>query len=218
MQKDGQLLDGNAVTATGVAVHVESVSKRIKATYVSGLRARGGAFRDYYPSDRQEYVWDRAAELCLTNGLSPEEHVYALLEVTRDPFPALLLGASAIARTRAYSSHLQTDPELDVRSQLVHLGGLLSTGYTLEDVLTNSEVNFSAAFRYFVAQRVGLLDVANAYQQRALCELKLNPALARVLTTAISRDIHADRRAEKNSFCASGPGCSYDPCGQRQSG
>lgn len=172
---------------------IATVARIVRQAYVFSLHARQGRWLRYAPHPRKNWVWTKAAKLCLQHELDPAAHVRSLTETVRDPYPEMLLGEKAVERTTKFIAKPpeHRDERVYLQSQLVHLENCLHTGKDLAHVLMSETADLTSAFRYYMAVRTGLHTVATKYRYEARLELLLKPELRKLLIPLLS-GAHAD--------------------------
>ena len=180
--------DGHILAEPVTGEDIAAVARVIRQAYVFSLRGRQGRWRRYAPHPQKNWVWIKAAELCLQHRLDPVAQVRSLTEAVRDPHPEMLVGEKAVKRTTRFMAKPSEcrDELLYLQSQLVHLQNSLNTGEDLANVLVLESADLTSAFRYCVALRAGLHTVAAKYRHKARLELLLRPELRKLLGPLLS--------------------------------
>jgi len=156
---------------------ISETSDQLRESYTVCFRSRGGWCARWIPGGKFNDTWRKAAILCLKEGLDPDSHVRALLTTVRNPYPNMLVGERAVARTRSFVEREGCDEVVLFKAQLAKLRGCLNVGEPLEQSLTKQTGDFSATFRYCVASQAGLPAIAMRYKEEAMRELQFRPKL-----------------------------------------
>jgi len=158
------------------------VAKQVRDCYTRLIRARGGVWEHWRPSDRLSNVWVEAASICLQHGFTAEDHVTALLGEIRRPQPTMLLGERAVERTEKYVNRANRNDYWDFCAQLGQVRCANESGEDVEQVLADTSRDFSPAFRYCLAANCGFDELAGRYKDAARQELLMKPKLREMLS------------------------------------
>lgn len=164
---------------------IQQTANFIRVLYVKYLRKKSSRWRRYTPGARQAVFFKKAAELCLQNHLDPDAHVRALISSVEIPHPYMLLGKQALVRTRLFVRSEAKNDFLDFKAQLANLDNRLKTGESLECILNGPSGDLSPGFRYAIAIKAGLLDLAKTFEPAAKAEFRFRPKFKELLVQAV---------------------------------
>jgi hypothetical protein len=163
-----------------------AVAERIRACFVSAVRSRSGAYSRYLPSFSRSSCFERAAQICLENGIDPDVYVMSTVNAIRCVTPEHLALPEALCRAIKQPRLKTTDESIRISSQLAKLRGQLSSGENIVDLLSNVYESFTPSFRWCVAVNVGLLSLAASYWDEARREMLMHPELVDIIKTMLS--------------------------------
>lgn len=160
---------------------IGEIAHYIKQRYTELYRARGVEYARCVFGTRWEVYWRKAAALCLHHGLDPDVHIRALLNEKPFPQPYQLLGDWAVERTKKFMATQIGSELIYAQSQMTHLGNWLRGGEKIEKVLLNPNADLTDSFRYCIARKLELFEIASKFREHARLELRMNPERLQVL-------------------------------------
>lgn len=158
-------------------IEIDQVSDLIRKQYVSTRRL---SFPKYSPTaKRYDTIWTRAAEWCLSTGVTPENLVRVAFEKYQPyPQPNHLLSQALrnllTIEADKYGRQSVEQAELLFRIELNIVELRTRYGQTYQQIIEDENVDISYVLRYSLAIRAGLIDLAMRMKQRAVLETRFH--------------------------------------------
>jgi hypothetical protein len=148
--------------------------ERAKAVYTFQRRL---LHPDYVASKKHDSTFEKVALWVMQQRTDLTRYVAAQFKYHRPfPLPNMLLGARAQARWERYKREEMHPEPNRLEVELDFMETRMRIGFTPEELLEGEEFPLTPAFRYLMADQLGISSMARLWREEARLQLLLHPS------------------------------------------